>query len=114
GFLQGDPRLQTPQNIKRFGEIFLTAVPTRRDGPQHRKRGPCIGSFPDFCAEKLRRRHADDAEDSLSQYQLVVEAVGIGAEAMLPETVGNDHDGMIAFRGIVAFVNHPADLWTDS
>src|SRR6516165_5832315 len=80
GFVHRDARLQTSQDIKRFGEIFLTAIPTRRERPQHRKGRPCIGSLANFGAEKLRWRDADDGEDSLSQFQFVVEDVRLTAE----------------------------------
>jgi len=44
----------------------------------------------------------------------VIEDAGIGAEVALPEAVAEDDDGMVAFAGIVGFVDDAADLGADA
>jgi hypothetical protein len=101
GGVAGDAGLEAGDDPERLGEHVFTIVQPGLDLRLHRERHPEIGRLSDELAEEARRGHADNGDGGSVEGEGLAQHLRVAGEAVLPEGVAHDGDGVGAGLVIV-------------
>ena len=110
----GDTGFQAAEQVEPGVALVVELVPGRRDDGLHHHRHPHVGGYPAVGPFEARIRDAYDRERRAVQADRPADEVLRFGEAVTPEVVLQDDDGMGVLVPVVVRVQHAAEVGPDT
>ena len=110
GLLLRDARLEPTVEVEPGVAFVVEGVPGGGDGGLHHHRDPDVGGQAGVSAFKARGGYADDLEWRSVEADVFADDVGAGSEAVAPEVVLEDDDGMSVAVFVISGSEQAAEL----